>query len=521
MKINSNSKSAFLKPCFLTGFSLSSIGVFLALLVFAHPNQTVAQQNRSVAQQSIPSFVGVALPAPKHAAVPVGTLTPVEGDYLIDLAALDIHPTQVPVPLRVALGVAGRPEGAAMGTGNALMGITHEVVNHSTANAFGVLSSGWTAGESVQVYVNGVLTLTLPASTPDGAFALGINTGAGFGYLTIEEIGLTSGKDTGGVVQVANTGPYLPGVTGAPHAINTTAGAHFFLYGWQYPVLATVPLYRNGVFIGNVQTNGQGRFFITYTPANSGDTSAVYSADTLPTPPGGVIAGVSLEERADAGTPPVGDQNAARAFFDRATLDSGTGGTAAIVGEGFEPGETVTISGCASGTVPASAEGAAGFFVTFSPGAGVSQCVLTGGTSGRVAMGALLLDADVINLRGLVASPAFVTPAAGDTVPILATKLPPNDTANVYLDGVLQGTATTNAQGYGSFDLIKPASAFVHAVTWVANAGAGDAIGTVLLLDPNVTPTPTPTATATATATATPKPTPTPTRTPRPTPRPH
>src|SRR5204863_1162668 len=307
---------------------------------------------------------------------------------------------------------AGSPEGAAMGTGKAFMGITHEVANASTTAAFGILASGWIAGESVQVYLNGVLATTLAANA-EGVLAIGISTGAGFGYVTAEEIGLTSGKDTGGVVQIANTSPYLPGVTGAPHAINTTASAHFYLYGWGYPpsITAGIPLYRNGVFLANVSTNASGRFFVTYTPANSGDTSAVYSADTITAPPGGVMAGVSLEERADAGTPPVGDQNAARAFWDRATLNSGTGGTFALVGEGFEPGETVTISGCAAGSIPANADGAATAFLTFGAGAGVSQCVLTGGTSGRVARGTVLLHPDVTNLRGLIAGPAFVSPA--------------------------------------------------------------------------------------------------------------
>src|SRR5437899_1451064 len=289
-----------------------------------------------------------------------------------------------------------------MGTGTAFMGITHEVVNQNTSNAFGILSSGWTAGESVQTYVNGVLTSTLTANA-DGVFSLGMSTPAGFGYLTIENIGLTSGKDTGGVVQVAATGPYLPGVTGAPHAINTTASAHFYLYGWQYPASTAVPLFRNGVLLQvPVVTNGQGRFFVTYTPANNGDTSAVYSVDTM-TPPGGVMAGVSLEERSDAGTPPVGDQNAARLFFDRATLNSGTGGTVVIVGEGFAPGETVTVSSCAAGGLTANADGGAAAFLTYAPAAGVSQCVLTGGTSGRVARGTVLLHANVTNLRGLIA----------------------------------------------------------------------------------------------------------------------
>src|SRR5213076_2308435 len=170
-----------------------------------------------------------------------------------------------------------------------------------------------------------------------------------------------------------------------PHAVNTTASAHFYLYGWGYPPSITtgIPLYRNGVFQGNLSTNAAGRFFVTVTPANSGDTSAIYSADTVRSPPGGIMAGVSLEERADAGTPPVGDQNATRVFFDRATLDSAVGGTVLLVGEGFQAGETVTISSCAAGSLPATADGAFNAFLAYAPGAGISQCVLTGGTSGR------------------------------------------------------------------------------------------------------------------------------------------
>src|SRR6266487_737980 len=159
-----------------------------------------------------------------------------------------------------------------MGTGKAFMGITHEVVNQSTTNGFGTLSSGWIPAESVQFYANGSLLGTFAANA-DGVLSVGITTGTGFGYITIEEKGLTSGKDTGGVVQVAPTGPYLPGVTGAPHAINTTASAHFYLYGFGYPPSSTtVPLYRNGVFVANVSTNAAGRFNVIVTPANSGDT---------------------------------------------------------------------------------------------------------------------------------------------------------------------------------------------------------------------------------------------------------
>jgi len=272
MKKKLISKSAFFNPRFLTGFALCSIGVFMALMVFARPSKPVEHQKQSLAQQSIATFNGVALPAQKHSAARPDTIRQVEGDHLLDLAELDIHPAAGPLPLRaLASGDAGSPEGAAMGTGKAFLGITHEVVNQSTTNAFGTLATGFTPGESVQFYLNGVLAATFAAGA-DGQLAVGINTGAGFGYITIEEIGLTSGKDTGGVVQVAPTGPYLPGVTGAPHAINTTASAHFYLYGWGYPpnIASGIPLYRNGVFQGNLSTNAAGRFFVAVTPANSG-----------------------------------------------------------------------------------------------------------------------------------------------------------------------------------------------------------------------------------------------------------
>src|SRR6266853_4487076 len=229
MKRKLVSKSAFFTPRFLTGFAFCSAGLFLALLAFARPTKVAELHNKQLVQQSVPTFTGVALPAPKDGAAPKGSIRSVEGDHLIDLAALDIHPSAAPLPLRaLSSGDAASPEGAAMGTGKAFMGVTTDVVNQNIATgAFGILSSGWIPAESVQLYFNGVLAGTFAANA-DGVVAINVGTGAGFGILTIEEKGLTSGKDTGGVVQVAPTGPYLPGVAGAPHAINTTAAGHFY-----------------------------------------------------------------------------------------------------------------------------------------------------------------------------------------------------------------------------------------------------------------------------------------------------
>src|SRR4026207_982656 len=117
MKKKLASKSAFFSPRFLTGFALCSVGVFMALLVFARPNKPAEHQNQSFALQSIPTFNGVALPAPKQTNVRAGTIRPVEGDYLVDLAELGIRPANAPLPLRDLSGNAGIPEGGAMGTG--------------------------------------------------------------------------------------------------------------------------------------------------------------------------------------------------------------------------------------------------------------------------------------------------------------------------------------------------------------------------------------------------------------------
>src|SRR5207244_2596722 len=122
-------------------------------------------------------------------------------------------------------------------------------------------------------------------------------------------------------------------------------------------------------------------------------------------------------------------------------------GTFSLVGEGFQPGESVTLSGCGGGMALADANGALGAFLTAPAGTGVYSCVLTGGTSGRVARASVLAHANVTNLRGLIVAPAFVTP--GGTVKVMADKLPANNTGNIYLDGLLQGMATTNASGFG------------------------------------------------------------------------
>jgi len=181
MKKKLVSKSAFFSLRFLTGFALCSVGVFLAMLVFARSDKPIERPTSSPAQ-SFPTSVGVALPTVQQAIAQRDSIKSVEKDYVADLAALGVHPTSAPLPLRVlASGDASTPEGSAMGTGKAFMGITQEVVNQNiSTGAFGVLSSGWTPGESVQVFFNGLLVLTAAANA-DGIVAVNAGTGAGFG----------------------------------------------------------------------------------------------------------------------------------------------------------------------------------------------------------------------------------------------------------------------------------------------------------------------------------------------------
>jgi hypothetical protein len=229
MKKTSASRSAFFSPRVLTSFAFCAIGVLLALLAFAlYPGgDAFARQDQpnapGVAQENI--AVLEATLTQEAAIEPVVSITSMEDNGNIDMASLNINP----LPAQLASRGPPSPDGAAVGIANAFLSISHEIVNQSTTNAFGILSSGWTLGESVEVYLNGSLALTAIASA-SGTVAVGVNTSTGFGFITVDQIGLTSGKETGGVVQVASTGPYLPGVTGAPHAVNTSAGAVTF--GW-------------------------------------------------------------------------------------------------------------------------------------------------------------------------------------------------------------------------------------------------------------------------------------------------
>jgi N-acetylneuraminic acid mutarotase len=418
-------------------------------------------------------------------------------EHTIDMGQLGIHPLAVAIPPKNSgpVGIPGAPrlglpDGATIGTSNAIMVASPDVVSQSTTSAIGTLLANFTPAETVNYYLNGALAGAFVADA-SGRVAVGISTGAGQGYITMEGIGQTSGKRAGTIVQVLDAAPPVPGYAAAPHAVNSTASGTFYAYGYRFLASSTVNLTRNGVSLGTAATNAAGRFFVTITPGNNGDTSAIYTAYTSTV---GSMSGASVEERADAGTPPQGDQNPARAFVDRPIVASSTGGSMGIVGEGFQAGETVTIAGCASGTLIADLNGAIGAILTAPAGAAIYNCAFTGGTSGRVARASLQADPLAVNAPSAINRPSNLTTLATSFV-LQYDRLLPNQSGTAYMDGVPQGAASTDANGNGFVTLVAPTTVGIHEAAFV---GASNQVAAAPLY---VVPAQ---GTATATATAVP-----------------
>ena len=129
------------------------------------------------------------------------TFTPLTNAHEIDLTRAGIMPIPFNMPwLRPA------PDGAVIGTANAYMATTADVVPPSVTRAVGTLFSGFAPGETVNYYLNGVLATTFIADA-NGRLGVFLNSGAGQGFITVDGIGQTSGKRAGGVLEVLNTHP--------------------------------------------------------------------------------------------------------------------------------------------------------------------------------------------------------------------------------------------------------------------------------------------------------------------------
>src|SRR5262249_16751088 len=332
----------------------------------------------------------------------------------------------------------------------------------------GTLLSSFTPGESVDYYINGAFAATFTADA-NGRLAVSITTAAGpDGYLTMEGRGQSSSKRAGGTAYVSAAAALIRGATNAPHGFNETTGINQLnLRGNRWPASTTINLARNGTLLGTVTSSAAGTFNVVITIANNGDTSAVYSAYTADA---GAFAGQSAEERADAGTPPQGDMNVSRAYFDRPILPATGGAIVAFVGEGFQPGETVSISGCASASVAADANGSVAAFISFSGGTGTAQCVYTGATSGRVARGTVQGDPNIVNTPSAICKPATLFSGATSFV-FAFDRLTPSETGTVFIDGVSQGSFGTDSSGIGSAVLTAPSATGPHSVLFIGSSG--------------------------------------------------
>src|SRR5207302_4792275 len=100
--------------------------------------------------------------------------------HVLDLGRLGIRPTRTPRP-------AASPNGGALGTSNAFMSVTADVVPVSTTKALGTLFSSFTPSELIDYYLNGSLAGTF-AADGNGHLGVYLNTGSG-GYITIEGVG--------------------------------------------------------------------------------------------------------------------------------------------------------------------------------------------------------------------------------------------------------------------------------------------------------------------------------------------
>ena len=139
--------------------------------------------------------------------------------------------------------------------------------------------------------------------------------------------------------------------------------------------------------------------------------------------------------------------------------------------EGFFPNETLTLSGCGAGSAPADGNGALGAFLVAGPGAGNYTCALTGGTSGRVATFEARGDPLATNAPGATTSASTMRTGGSTSFLFQFDRLAPSESGTVFIDGVSQGGAGTDASGKGMITLTGPAAIGPHAVIFAGVTG--------------------------------------------------
>ena len=142
----------------------------------------------------------------------------------------------------------------------------------------------------------------------------------------------------------------------------------------------------------------------------------------------------------------------------------------ALDAEGFFPNENLTLSGCGAGSAPADGNGALGAFLVAGPGAGNYTCTLTGSTSGRVATFEARGDPLATNAPGATTSASTMRTNGSASFLFQFDRLPPSTSGTVFIDGVSQGGAGTDASGKGMITLTGPAAIGPHSVSPASRA---------------------------------------------------
>src|SRR5262249_16031313 len=241
-----------------------------------------------------------------------------------------------------------------------------------------------------------------------------------------------------------STAPTSPGLAVAPHALGVNGSRTLSILGSRHAPNAGILFSIDGGFVGAIPSDANGVVAVNLTPvAAAPDGSHLFTLSTVTV---GTMAGVSVEYRADAGN---GDLNITRGFLDsRPVVPSGTGGYVGSSGEGFLPGEVLTLGSCCTGSCTSLADlnGALGAFFNTPQGVGNAPCTLTGGTSGRVARFTAGSDSVATSAPAAICAPATLRSGFPTVFHFQVDRLTPNQSGTVFIDGVSQfPTITTDA----------------------------------------------------------------------------
>ncbi|HEV8268697.1 MAG TPA: hypothetical protein VGR00_10700, partial [Thermoanaerobaculia bacterium] len=367
------------------------------------------------------------------------------------------------------------PLSNAVGYGNAFASGAQDVAPAGPV-PFVTLFSNFAPFETAYFYVNGVYSNAYNMG-PFGRIGI-YYASIGAGIYRFEMIGTMSGRRAGAASRVVASGaPAVPALAIAPHAVSNSGTGSVTLFGRGFPPSTSVDIRRDGVFVQTTPVGATGLVFQTIDVPAGAESSHVYSVDAG-TP--GSLVGQSIEVRADAGTPPIGDQNPARAFFDRSVLST-SGGAVSFLGEGFQPMENVDATGCTTATLPADVDGATRAFLIFGAGSGTAACTLTGQTSGRVARASLIQDAKAMTIPGMIVVPTAMKGAGNMVVQIAG--MPPSEMGSFELDGTPFLPLTLDASGLGTVTLPRPTTGgVIHTVGWTGVSGG---LGSATLLTLN------------------------------------